>query len=73
MDESASDDSDAGEGEGTYTVRFVVEANYRGWRLDRYLCAKIRRLSRAKAQAIIRAGKLSDRPLKPNTFGVARM
>ncbi|HEY3445115.1 MAG TPA: RluA family pseudouridine synthase [Myxococcales bacterium] len=52
----------------TYTVRFVVEPNYRGWRVDRYLCAKIRRLSRAKAQEIIKAGKLSDRPLKPSTL-----
>ena len=49
------------------TVRFVVEQNYAGWRLDRYLCAKIRRLSRNKAQRIIREGKLSDRPLKPAT------
>lgn len=47
------------------TVRFVVEQNYAGWRLDRYLCAKIRRLSRNKAQNIIREGRLSDRPLKP--------
>ena len=52
----------------TYTVRFVVEPNYRGWRLDLYLCAKIRRLSRAKAQQIIKAGKLSARPLKPSTL-----
>ncbi|MBI5549167.1 MAG: RluA family pseudouridine synthase [Deltaproteobacteria bacterium] len=52
----------------SYTVRFVVEQNYRGWRLDRYLCAKIRRLSRAKAQAIIKAGGLAARPLKPATL-----
>jgi 23S rRNA pseudouridine1911/1915/1917 synthase len=55
------------EEEEIVTVRFVVEPNYRGWRLDRYLCAKIGRLSRAKAQAIIRAGRLADRPLKPST------
>lgn len=50
------------------TVRFVVEPNYKGWRLDRYLCAKIRRLSRAKAQRIIREGKLCERPVKPATL-----
>ncbi|MGC4120890.1 MAG: pseudouridine synthase [Myxococcales bacterium] len=50
------------------SVRFVVEPNYKGWRLDRYLCAKIRRLSRARAQDIIKAGKLSDQPLKPSTL-----
>ncbi len=55
------------------TVRFVVEQNYRGWRLDRYLCAKIRRLSRAKAQAIIRKGELADRPVKPATLVVPGM
>lgn len=55
------------------TVRFVVEQNYRGWRLDRYLCAKIRRLSRNKAQRIIRENELSDRPLKPSTSVVPGM
>jgi 23S rRNA pseudouridine1911/1915/1917 synthase len=49
------------------TVRFVVEPNYRGMRLDQYLCAKIRRLSRTKAQAIIKRGGLADRPVKPST------
>ncbi len=34
-------------------VRFVVEENYRGWRLDRYLQEKIRRLSRARIQHLI--------------------
>jgi hypothetical protein len=37
-----------------YEVRFEVEANYEGWRLDRYLCDKIRRLSRTKVQRVIR-------------------
>ncbi|HVI97235.1 MAG TPA: RluA family pseudouridine synthase, partial [Anaeromyxobacter sp.] len=27
-------------------IRFTVEPNYAGWRLDRYLQEKIRRLSR---------------------------
>jgi 23S rRNA pseudouridine1911/1915/1917 synthase len=65
--EALEDEASAQAAAATYTVRFVVEHNYRGWRLDRYLCAKIRRLSRARAQAIIRAGKLSERPLKPST------
>ncbi|MFN7135243.1 MAG: RluA family pseudouridine synthase, partial [Myxococcales bacterium] len=60
-------DGAPGEGE-LVTVRFVVEPNYRGWRLDRYLCAKIRRLSRAKAQQIIRNSLVADRPVKPSTF-----
>jgi 23S rRNA pseudouridine1911/1915/1917 synthase len=34
-------------------VCFTVEENYRGWRLDRYLQDKIRRLSRAKIQWLI--------------------
>lgn len=54
-------------------VRFVVEPNYRGWRLDRYLCAKIRRLSRSKAQAIIRNSLIADRPVKPATLVVPGM
>jgi 23S rRNA pseudouridine1911/1915/1917 synthase len=52
----------------TYQVQLIVEPNYRGWRLDRYLCAKFQRLSRNKAQAIIRSGSLSTRPLKPATL-----
>jgi 23S rRNA pseudouridine1911/1915/1917 synthase len=34
-------------------VRFKVEENYRGWRLDHYLREKIRRLSRAQIQHLI--------------------
>lgn len=49
-------------------VEFVVEPNYSGWRLDRYLCHKIRRLSRARVQRIIQRSLVSDRPLKPSTL-----
>src|SRR5688500_8346791 len=35
-------------------VVFRVEPNYAGWRLDRYLCEKIRRLSRTRVQQIIK-------------------
>ncbi|HVP68295.1 MAG TPA: RluA family pseudouridine synthase [Anaeromyxobacteraceae bacterium] len=34
-------------------VPFTVEANYAGWRLDRYLKEKIRRLSRERIQRLI--------------------
>lgn len=50
----------------TIEVRFVVEPNYHGWRLDRYLCEKIRRLTRNQAQRIIERD-LSDRRLKPSS------
>lgn len=50
-------------------VRFTVEENYAGWRLDRYLQEKLRRLSRASIQKLI-ASRLEHggpRPLKPAT------
>ena len=52
---------------GFVDVTFTVEPNYDGWRLDRYLCEKIRRLSRTRVQAIIARSLVSDRPLKPST------
>jgi 23S rRNA pseudouridine1911/1915/1917 synthase len=50
-------------------VRFTVEENYRGWRLDRYLQEKIRRLSRARIQHLIAHRLEHDGParLKPST------
>jgi 23S rRNA pseudouridine1911/1915/1917 synthase len=48
-------------------VTFTVEPNYAGWRLDRYLCEKIRRLSRTRVQAILARSLIADRPLKPST------
>jgi len=52
-----------------YEVPFCVEENYAGWRLDRYLAEKIRRLSRTRIQRIIKEDLLWDgpRPLKPST------
>jgi 23S rRNA pseudouridine1911/1915/1917 synthase len=52
-----------------YEVRFEVEPNYAGWRLDRYLCEKIRRLSRTQVQRIIRESLVHEgpRPLKAST------
>lgn len=49
-------------------VEFVVEPNYAGWRLDRYLCEKIRRLSRARVQRIIETSLVSERRLKPSSL-----
>ena len=48
-------------------IPFTVEPNYAGWRLDHYLCAKMRRLSRTRVQRIIRRGLVAERPLKPST------
>jgi 23S rRNA pseudouridine1911/1915/1917 synthase len=47
-------------------VRFVVEANYAGWRLDRYLCEKIQRLSRSQVKRIIQRD-LENQGLKPSS------
>ena len=52
---------------GFVDVTFVVEPNYAGWRLDRYLCEKIRRLSRTRVQRILGRSLVADRPLKPST------
>jgi 23S rRNA pseudouridine1911/1915/1917 synthase len=50
-------------------VRFTVEPNYAGWRLDRYLQEKIRRLSRERIQFLIehRLECEGGRRLKPST------
>jgi 23S rRNA pseudouridine1911/1915/1917 synthase len=50
-------------------VSFTVEANYAGWRLDRYLKEKIRRLSRERIQRLIaqRLESEEGRRLKPST------
>ncbi|MFM2152993.1 MAG: hypothetical protein RL199_1428 [Pseudomonadota bacterium] len=47
-------------------VKFEVESNYAGWRLDRYLQQKISRLSRARIQRLIKDRLVcAVRPLKP--------
>lgn len=51
-------------------IEFEVEPNYRGWRLDRYLCAKIRRLSRTRAQQIIARDLISEKRLKASSLVV---
>jgi len=54
-------------------VRFTVEPNYAGWRLDRYLKEKIRRLSRERVQHLIehRLETADGRTLKPSTHVTA--
>jgi len=51
----------------TVLVRYTVEPNYAGWRLDKYLCEKIRRLSRTRVQEIIENDLVFERRLKPST------
>ena len=57
----------AGDAPEFQCLQFTVEPPFRGWRVDRYLCHKLPRLSRSKAQRLIRAGLISDRPLKPSS------
>jgi 23S rRNA pseudouridine1911/1915/1917 synthase len=55
--------------EGYVDVPYVVEPNYAGWRLDRYLGEKIRRMTRARLQGIIERGVLcEEKRLKPSTL-----
>jgi len=50
-----------------YDVVYVVEPNYAGWRLDLYLCEKIQRLSRTRAQFLIKHRVQCEKSLKPST------
>ncbi len=52
---------------GVALIPFTVEENYAGWRLDRYLCEKLRRLSRARVQRLIENDLVCQRPLKAST------
>lgn len=63
-----NDHSKLNGGPGFVEIEFVVEPNYAGWRLDRYLCQKIRRLSRARIQRIIERDLVSERKLKPSSL-----
>ncbi len=49
-------------------IEFVVEPNYEGWRLDKYLCVKIRRLSRTRVQRIIQNDLVSEPRLKASSL-----
>ncbi len=52
---------------GVVLIRYTVEPNYAGWRLDKYLCEKIRRASRTRVQEIIENDLVFERRLKPST------
>jgi 23S rRNA pseudouridine1911/1915/1917 synthase len=53
---------------GYMDIEYVVEPNYAGWRLDRYLGEKLRRLSRARIHGIIQRGLHCEHRLKPATL-----
>lgn len=54
--------------EGFVDISFVVEPNYAGWRLERYLAQKLRRLPRERLLGVIQRGVLcEERRLKPST------
>jgi 23S rRNA pseudouridine1911/1915/1917 synthase len=48
-------------------IPYTVEPNYAGWRLDRYLAQKIRRMPRERIHRLIRVAVHSDHALKPST------
>jgi 23S rRNA pseudouridine1911/1915/1917 synthase len=52
---------------GVVLVRYTVEPNYAGWRLDKYLTEKIRRASRTRVQEIIENDLVYERRLKSST------
>lgn len=51
----------------TVLMRYVVEPNYAGWRLDKYLCEKLRRLSRTRVQQIIEKDLVYSKKLKASS------
>ncbi|MDP1822442.1 MAG: RluA family pseudouridine synthase [Archangium sp.] len=68
VEEFDEDDAPAAPGRGGIVlVRYTVEPNYAGWRLDKYLCEKIRRLSRTRVQEIIENDLVFERKLKAST------
>ncbi len=69
MDELDEDDAGPGDEapQDTVLIRYTVEPNYAGWRLDKYLCEKLRRLSRTRVQEIIENDLVFERRLKPST------
>lgn len=52
---------------GVVLLRYTVEPNYAGWRLDKYLTEKIKRASRTRVQEIIANDLVYERRLKPST------
>lgn len=48
-------------------IPYTVEPNYSGWRLDRYLCEKLRRASRERVHEIIENDLVCEKPLKASS------
>lgn len=48
-------------------IPYTVEANYAGWRLDRYLCEKLRRASRERVKEIIENDLVCEKKLKASS------
>ena len=68
MDELDDDEAPLEPGAGgVVRIRYTVEPNYAGWRLDKYLTEKIRRASRTRVQEIIANDLVYERKLKPST------
>lgn len=60
--------SSEGEEDGVSILTYTVEPNYAGWRLDKYLCEKIKRASRTRVQEIIENDLIyPERKLKAST------
>ncbi|MFT3714225.1 MAG: RluA family pseudouridine synthase [Archangium sp.] len=54
--------------DGISILTYTVEPNYAGWRLDKYLCEKIKRASRTRVQEIIENDVVyAERKLKAST------
>lgn len=61
-------DGEAPPGSDLVLMHYTVEPNYAGWRLDKYLCEKIKRASRTRVQQFIEKDLVSERKLKPSTL-----
>lgn len=67
--EEPAHDAPDGDGDSELVLmHYTVEPNYAGWRLDRYLCEKIRRASRTRVQQFIERDLVSERRLKASTL-----
>ena len=54
-------------GDEVALISYTVEPNYAGWRLDRYLCEKIRRASRERVKEIIENDLVCEKKLKASS------
>ncbi len=61
------DEAEGGPTEEIVEMRYTVEPNYAGWRLDKYLTQKIKRASRTRIQEIIENDLVFERKLKSST------